>query len=124
MEAIAFDHPAGPYAAALLAGVTYGLACCGPTCGPFLCAYIMCFPAGAAQAAKSLAVFTTARVATLGGLGFAAAFLGKGVVLGADDGGCRSLVLRGVIVLLGVLMWLRPAAGDAPDERIHLAHRP
>ena len=98
---------AGPFIAALLAGVTYGTAYCGPSCGPFLCTYIMGANPGGFQAMKSMAVFTAARVATCGMVGAVSATVGTTLF---PAWGGSSAVLGVVVMAVGATMWRRPAA--------------
>lgn len=102
-----------PLGAAFLAGVTYGFAYCGPSCGPFLCTYIMGSDGGSASALRSLAVFSAARVLTYAAAGAASALLGTAVVALQ---GSSSVVLGIAVVVTGALMWRQPSQGGGSGE--------
>ena len=102
-----FDQSTTPYAAALFTGATYGMTYCGAGCAPFLSTYIMGTQAGALRGLKSVAVFTAARILTLGVLGFGSGILGTALLTAKDRP--QSVLFSGAMMAIGVLMCLRPA---------------
>ncbi len=106
-----------PLLAALLAGLTYGTLYCGPSCGPFLCAFIMGTNTGSFQAARSLAVFTAARVTTYGIVGVVSGLLGTDVFSTHTSG---SPVLGVVVIMIGGWMWRRTPQRQEPDGLVQI----
>ncbi len=108
---------AASFTAALVAGITYGTAYCGPSCGPFLCTYIMGTDTGSVQAARSMAVFTVARIATYGIVGAASALLGMSV-FSSQVG--NSFVPGLVVIVIGTLMWRRAPKHEKSEKPIRI----
>ncbi len=103
-----FEQFGTGYAAALFIGVTYGMTYCGVSCAPFLTTYIMGTQAGALQGLKSLAVFTAARILTLGVLGIGSGVLGTAILPAKSHPHSVSVLLGGAVIAIGVLVCLRP----------------
>lgn len=88
--------------AAFLTGLTYGAACCGPSCGPFFCSYILGTRTGVRQSLKALAIFAIGRLVVLGGVGMTVAWLGTAILASDWRTMAGSMCVAALVGLVGL----------------------